>query len=233
MALAGALGTGVLALRNGAVVPAFSAEKKGEEAGGEEVSATEDLMREHGVLRRTLDVYAELSRRLENHNGDIDPAALADTAELFHNFGEDYHERMLEEVYIFPELRKSGGANERLVDVLLRQHIRGREITDYLYRIGSRGNIGGDAQPLAKALASMSRMYNAHSAWEDTVVFPAWKAMNSKARLDELSDKFEDIEHKMFGKDGFEDAVQRVSRIEQALGMGNLDYFTAPAPPPA
>ena len=34
----------------------------------------------------------------------------------------------------------------------------------------------------------------------------------------ELSEEFEELEHKMFGKDGFEDAVKRVSAIEKDLG---------------
>src|SRR5215207_1004749 len=68
--------------------------------------------------------------------------------------GRKYHEHTLEEQYVFPEVRKSGGPNEKLVEVLLVQHQCRREITDYLYRIGSRGQIGGDAEPLARALAS-------------------------------------------------------------------------------
>ena len=230
LALAAALGTGVLAVRNGGfVIPA--AANKQEEKGGEDVSATEDLMREHGVLRRTLNVYAELAARLHSNSGNIDFAALADAAKLFREFGEDYHEHMLEEVYIFPEVRKSGGPNEKLVEVLLAQHERGREITDYLYRVASQGKISDDTRALAGALASFARMYNAHSAWEDTVIFPAWKAMQSKARLEELADKFEDIEHEKFGEDGFEHAVARIARIEEAFGMGDLALFTAPPPP--
>ena len=230
VALAASLAAGVLVAGSGAVqaFAPYEGEKK-----DEDVSATEDLMREHGVLRRTLNVYAELARRLEANQDDIDTAALVDAANLFRDFGEDYHEHMLEEAYIFPEVLKAGGPNEKLVEVLLTQHQRGREITNYLQRVGARGQIGGDARPLAKALASMSRMYNAHAAWEDTVIFPAWKAMQSKERLDELADKFEDIEQEKFGKNGFEDAVARISKIEQAFGLGDLAVFTAPPPPAA
>jgi hypothetical protein len=57
--------------------------------------------------------------------------------------------------------------------------------------------------------------------------------MQSKERLEELADKFEDIEHEKFGKDGFEDAVARISKIEQAFGLGDLAVFTAPPPPAA
>ncbi|ACL58040.1 hemerythrin domain-containing protein [Methylobacterium nodulans] len=243
VAVAAALATGGLVNLGGLLVPSASAaqgtrsRKPGEggkdEQGGddEDVSATEDLMREHGVLRRTLIVYAELSERLRSNTGRIDPGALADAAKLFREFGEDYHEHTLEEQHVFPEVRKGGGPNAKLVEVLLIQHQRGREITDYLYRIGSRGQIGGDAEPLARALASMTRMYQAHAAFEDTVVFPAWKKTQSKQRLGELAEKFEDIEKKRFGKDGFDEAIERISKVEQALGLADLAVYTAPSLP--
>lgn len=47
----------------------------------------------------------------------------------------------------------------------------------------------------------------------------------------ELSERFEELEHKMFGRDGFEEAVKRVSAIELDLGLSELASFTAPPPP--
>jgi len=35
----------------------------------------------------------------------------------------------------------------------------------------------------------------------------------------------------MFGKDGFDDAVEKISAIETTLGFADLSQFTAPAPP--
>jgi Hemerythrin HHE cation binding domain len=166
IALAAALATGTVA--NGLLVPARAADKtpadKGQ-GGDDDISATEDLMREHGVLRRALIVYAELASRLQTGRRDLNFAALADAAKLFREFGENYHERILEEEYVFPEVRKTTGPNEKLVEVLLAQHQRAREITAYLERIGARGKIGSDAQQLSRALAGMSRMYQAHATW--------------------------------------------------------------------
>ena len=201
-----------------------------EKEGGEDVSAIEDLMREHGVLRRTLNVYSEVAERLRA-GAEVDFSALADATRLFRDFGEDYHEQMLEETYIFPEVLKAGGSNARLVEVLLLQHERGRSITAYIEREATRASPTARAGTLADALSSFVRMYNAHSAWEDTVLFPAWKAAQSKHRLEELAEKFEDIEHEKFGKDGFENAVARVTRIEGAFGLRDLSQFTAPPPP--
>jgi len=197
-----------------------------------EVTATEDLMREHGVIRRALLVYSETAARLRKNLAAVDPAALRRTAQLFRAFGEDYHEKMLEEQHIFPVIRKAGGELARYADILTLQHQRGREITDYLLAVTNGARIGSaHAEPLAQALEGLVRMYRNHAAREDTIVFPAWKKNFSDKQMDQISDQFEDIERKMFGHDGFEDAVARISAIEGALGLSDLAQFTPPAPP--
>lgn len=197
-----------------------------------EVTASEDLMREHGVIRRALLVYAETVPKLRANPSDVDAGALQRTAKLFRTFGEDYHEKMLEEQHIFPMIRNQGSHLQRYADVLTDQHQRGREITDYILAVTLTGKIASmHAEPLAKVFDGFVRMYANHAAREDTIVFPAWKKNYSDKQLDEISDQFEDIEHKMFGKDGFEDAEKQISHIEGELGLGDLAQFTPPKPP--
>ena len=196
----------------------------------EEVEAAEDLMREHGVLRRALLVYVEAASRL-SRGGDVSADALGQTAALFRTFGEDYHERS-EEEHVFPPLVKIGGKNGMLASVLKQQHDRGREITDYVTTVTRGGRIASaNGAPLSKALLSFVRMYQHHTAIEDTVIFPAWKETISEAQYEEASEQFEDVEHRMFGEHGFEDAVARINTIEQAFGLGDLGKLTAPPPP--
>ena len=197
-----------------------------------EVTATEDLMREHGILRRALLVYQESATRLRQDPATVPPDALEKTANLFRVFGEDYHEKSLEEVFIFPTVKKSPGTAAGYVDILLAQHQRGREITEYILSISKADKIASNGiEPLAKALESFVRMYEHHAAVEDTVVFPAWKSATGQAELDDLNEKFEEIEHEQFGEDGFETALKRMDEIETSLGLSNLEMFTAPAPP--
>src|SRR5258708_35897933 len=94
-----------------------------------EVTATEDLMREHGVIRRALLVYYEVVPQLRQQPSKINAGALQQTAKLFRAFGEDYHERMLEEQHIFPMVRKHGPEFQKYVDTLTEQHNRGHEVT--------------------------------------------------------------------------------------------------------
>src|SRR5208283_2719924 len=79
------------------------------EAKEPEVTATEDLMREHGVLRRALLVYTESIPKIRSNAASLDAGALYRTGALFRDFGENYHETMLEEQHIFPVVHKSGG----------------------------------------------------------------------------------------------------------------------------
>src|SRR5215207_3783425 len=118
-----------------------------------EVTATEDLMREHGILRRALLVYQESATRLRQDAASVPPDALEKTANLFRVFGEDYHEKKLEEVFIFPAVKRAPGMAAGYVDILLAQHVRGREITNYLLSISQADRIASNrVEPLAKAL---------------------------------------------------------------------------------
>jgi hemerythrin-like domain-containing protein len=204
----------------------FGAEEK-------KVSATEDLMREHGVLRRVLLVYRESAVRLRS-SAKLDPQPLHRAATLFRGFGQEYHEKQLEEAHLFPVIRKAGGPAAADVDALIAQHDRGREITGYILAATGKGAIGaGEAEPLARVFDGFALMYENHAAREDTITFPAWKAALSEHQLDEMAEMFEDIERQQFGKDGFDDAVAQVGQIEKALGYADLAQFTAPLPPKA
>ncbi|HLW23689.1 MAG TPA: hemerythrin domain-containing protein [Steroidobacteraceae bacterium] len=199
-----------------------------------EVLAVEDLMREHGVLRRALLVYAEAASRAAQGSDDLPMDALGRTAALFRTFGEDYHERALEERHVFVPLINAGGENGALARTLTAQHQRGREITDYIARMAKQGRLDpADRMSFSGTLTSFVRMYEHHAAIEDTIVFPAWKRTLSGNQYEELSDQFEDLEHRMFGKDGFEDALKRIAAIEQSFGLADLSALTAPAPPRA
>ena len=131
LVLAGGAG---LILAGGAGRVALAEEKK--------VGATEDLMREHGVLRRALLVYRETAARLRTDPAKVDPQPLHRTASLFAISGEDYHEKKLEEAHIFPAVRKAGGPAAAYIDVLIAQHSRGREINrspDYILAVTGKG----------------------------------------------------------------------------------------------
>jgi hemerythrin-like domain-containing protein len=195
-----------------------------------DVTATEDLMREHGILRRVLVVYRETAARIRAKSGSVPLVALNGAVLLMRRFGEDYHERELEEAHVFPAVKEAGGPAAAELDVLLAQHRRGREITDYLLDVTKSPMTAGLAEPLAQTLEAFARMYEEHTAREDTIIFPAWKKALSPKALREQGDLFEELERKSVGKDGFEEAVEKLAGIEGAIGLDPA-HMLAPPPP--
>ena len=222
---------GASALAIGLAAGGLGAEEK--EAAEKDVEAAEDLMREHGVLRRILLAYSAAAARLRaDAASGVPPKTLAEAAVLFRTFGEQYHELALEEKHVFPLVQRLKGEAARYPAILKTQHDRGRAITDYITSVTKGARIAAaDQDPLAKALDTFVLMYEHHTAIEDPVVFPAWKNALPDDQYKALSDQFEKLEQKMFGRDGFEDAVKRVAAIESSLGLSNLASFTAPLPP--
>jgi hemerythrin-like domain-containing protein len=184
-----------------------------------EVTPGEDLMQEHGVLERIVIVYDTAALRIER-NEQIDPSVVAKAAGIVRRFVEDYHERT-EEKFVFPRLQ-SAGREAALVTVLLRQHERGRQLTDEIIR-----RAGAGASPeLAQVLRSFGHMYRAHAAREDTVIFPAFREVVGGNEYEELGEQFEEREHQLLGEHGFAGAVAEVAGLEGQLGIADLDGFT-------
>jgi hemerythrin-like domain-containing protein len=200
-------------------------EKEKSATAGIGVTPPEDLMREHGVLRRVLHVYEELHRRL-TASEDFDPKVLQSAAGIIKKFIEEYHEK-LEEDYLFPRFRKAGRLVD-LVNLLQVQHAAGRKVTAYLL-----ANTTAEAlkdpemrQGLGDHLRAFWGMYRPHADREDTVVFVAFRSVVSPKEFQELGDKFEDIEHDRFGKNGYEKFVNDVAGLETTLGIENLARYT-------
>jgi hemerythrin-like domain-containing protein len=207
--------------------PACLADDKDKKPGqpAEEVSPPEDLMREHGVLKRVMLVYEEFLRRMDSRQ-DLPPEALADSAGIIRHFIEDYHEK-LEEDFLFPRFEKAHKLVD-LVAVLKEQHQAGRRVTDVILQ---RANLSAlkdsdDRHKVAEAIRQFNRMYAPHEAREDTVLFPAFHGIVSSNEFDSLGEDFEKKENELFGQDGFEKMVDKVASIEKSLGIYDLAQFT-------
>ncbi len=212
---------------------AGGAASEGNERGGANIPVTpnEDLMREHGLLQRCLLCYDAIARRLADGES-VPDGALMDTAHVVRRFVEEYHER-IEERFVFPRLHQAG-VLVATVQTLRLQHNRGRAVTDVILSNGADvATSSAKRQAVLAAIHSYQRMYRPHEAREDTVVFPAFKGVVTPSEYRELGERFEDIEHQKFGKDGFKDYVTRVATIEQRLGIHDLSQFTPKVPPSA
>ena len=191
----------------------------------EEVSPAEDLMREHGVLKRVLLIYEEAMRRMMA-NQDLPVETVADSAKIIRNFIEDYHEK-LEENFLFPRFEKAGKLTD-LVKTLRDQHQAGRRVTDLTLGLAKQSTIknADERAQLADSLRQFIRMYNPHEAREDTVLFPAFREIVSAHEFDSLGEDFERKEDELFGQGGFFKVVEHLADIEKQLGIYDLAQFT-------
>jgi len=193
--------------------------------GDADVAPPEDLMREHGVLKRVMLIYDEGIRRIDATQ-DIPPQAIHDCADIIRRFIEDYHEK-LEENYLFPRFEKA----KKLVDlttVLRAQHQAGRRVTDQITQLATTQGLKdpASAAKLRDAMHQFNRMYAPHEAREDTVLFPALRDIVSKHEFGALGEEFEKKETEMLGHEGFEKMVDRVAGIEKSIGLYDLAQFT-------
>src|SRR4051794_17711118 len=192
----------------------------------DEVTPAEDLMREHGVLRRVMYLYDDAADRIATRR-DVPLDALAACAGIVRKVIEDYHEK-LEEDFLFPRFESAGKLAD-LTAVLRRQHVAGRVLTGQITQLARASLADADRARLASALRSFNHMYRPHAAREDTVLFPELRGLLGKHAYEELGDQFEDKEKQMLGDHGFEHAVEQVARLEQAFGLDDLARLT-PAP---
>jgi hemerythrin-like domain-containing protein len=190
----------------------------------EMVSPGEDLMREHGVLRRVMFLYDEAALRLDART-DVDGRVLASGAGIVRRVIEEYHEK-LEEQFVFPRFERASKLVD-LVTVLRKQHLAGRRVTDGISTL-SKGALRAEAdrRKLADAMRAFNRMYRAHAAREDTVLFPAFHDLVGEKAYGELGEEFEDKERTVLGDKGFERAVADVAALETRMGIADIDKFT-------
>jgi hemerythrin-like domain-containing protein len=205
--------------------PAASADADKPDQGEEDVTPPEDLMREHGVLKRIMLVYDEILRRMQAKQ-DFPPETLADAAGMVRSFVEDYHEK-LEEDYLFPRFEKANKLVD-LVKVLRAQHQAGRRVTDVVLQRANASALrdSDNVARVALAMREFNRMYAPHEAREDTVLFPAFRSLVSANEYASLGEDFEKKENQLFGHEGFERMVDKIASIEKKLGIYDLAQFT-------
>lgn len=190
-----------------------------------EIPLTEDLMREHGILNRVMLIYEEIIKRIDK-NESFALETVRQAVNIIQTFIENYHEKM-EEEFLFPLFEKHN-KEMQLVRTLKKQHDKGREITAQINKLLALSKPLNQKQKknLKNLLRKFITMYRPHEAREDTVLFPQVRLLISEAEFKELGEKSDDLEHAIFGQNGFEMILKKVETIEKELGIYQLDKFT-------
>ncbi len=232
-------GIGISGLAVGAGVTVGAEHALAAQPAARVVPATEELMTDHGLLKRILLIYRECGRRLTT--GDqLDPATLFHSAQMVHSYIEDFHEG-IEEGYIFPRLLRAGKLHDTVRNLLI-QHDVGRKLTIAIIRstttmdMPGMGSAPGFATAesratLARTLDRFITMYEPHEAREDTVVFPSFREVTSDGRtFDEISEQIAHAQQQRFGDHGVSSYLDQIADTERQLGIYDLAAFTPPAP---
>lgn len=188
-------------------------------------SPGEELMIEHGVLKRILLAYDVVIDRLGTTKR-VDSGVVVDAAQIVNDYIEGFHEG-LEEAYVFPQVAAADDTLAPLVRTLLVQHDRGRHLTARVLAAAA-GDLTQAARrtSMRSDLVAFVRMYAPHEAREDTVIYPALRRALSDRAIGLLAERFADLQNTQYGDDALDRMLSRIEGIEQTLGIDDLDSFT-------
>jgi hemerythrin-like domain-containing protein len=194
------------------------------------IEPTEELMHQHGVLRRIARLFDLAADRVAA--GDPLPrSSLLGAASLFREFGTNHHERKLEEGYVFPELQRMDSRWESVTQILIDQHRRGEEILDFVMLVVDRQPLSrDDAGALVPSLRGFRRMHGYHTAIEESAVFPTWKSITAQEQYLQVQQAFSAIARDNYGREGIAGAAKQIASLEQAMGAPDLSDMTAARP---
>ena len=219
--LVGAAGLSLVAASPGWGAPQSPTNKKSAES--VPVTATEDLMREHGIVARLMLIYGAGVRRL-GQGEDIDPAVFTQAGEIMRDFVHDYHEKN-EEEQVFPRFKTAGRMVE-LITILQAQHGACRKLTERVLDLAPKSTVKAEREHLVEAMQATMTLYRPHAAREDTDVFPTLRSLVTPNEFEAIGETLEKSETEKFGADGFEKVAKKVEALEKRLGINDLSQFT-------
>lgn len=184
------------------------------------IGAIETIMRGHGLLLRSIIIYELIAEQLAK-GAKIDPALVLKTTEVIHTYLQGFHENM-EERYIFKPMEELN-SNVASIQELKVQHGTAYELTRRITDLAKAAKLNSELQGY---LGAFGKMYRYHSAWEDSVIFPAFDALLSQKDLVDLGGIFVQEEKKILGTAGFESFVKDIASFERQLSIYDPSKWT-------
>jgi hemerythrin-like domain-containing protein len=213
-----------------ATLPVLATNAHAQKTANARATANEDLMHEHGLVTRVMLIYGRAISLL-NENQNIDPALIGGAAQIMARVIHGHHEQEEEQI-LFPVVEKRQELSN-LVQTLRGQHSAARGITATIGNNLTRARLQDQARrrELINAMQNFINMYEPHGAYEDTVIYPAFRNALSAAEYDKVSERFAANERQINGDDGLAKIVRQLSDIEGALGVDLARYTRQMTPP--
>ena len=183
----------------------------------------EDLTSQHALVGRILLVY-QMSATKDTGMTPAPTKVLATAAGMIRSAVDEFHVR-IEEDYLFPLFEKSGNMTS-LVSTLRQQHAAGKRLNDTILQMASASTGSASVEALAPHLMAYSRMIQAHTAYEETLLYPQIRSALSDTDYERLQTTMQEMSNKKLGPEGFAGMLAKVEELERSAGITGLAQFT-------
>lgn len=112
-----------------------------------------------------------------------------------------------------------------LVTTLREQHTTAQRLTDYILLATEKGEVA-DMETLMRNMRAYVRMLQAHTAYEETLLYPQIQAVASPAEFERLQTTLWQSDRDVFGPGGYAGLVAKVADLERSAGITGLAQFT-------
>lgn len=187
-----------------------------------DITAVEDLMREHSILDGIMLIYEDVIHKLsQGHNNRLLKLVQV-CATIVKHFIEDYHEQT-EEKYVFPLLVKNNIEVE-LINELIQQHRISRLITRQIYHLAKDCK---NVSKLIRYIQLFVKMYRVHENKEDLIVFQKFRKMLSEHEYKKMSELFENEEQSvLLPQYQYKEVKEMMDIMMKELGIFDLSKIT-------
>ena len=159
---------------------------------------TGDLMEEHRVIERMLNVVSKAADMLESGE-PVEQAVFADATDFFKNFADKCHHGK-EEALMFKKLIDRGVSGEvGPISVLTREHQDGRAHIRKIAELSAGEFDGRNRKGLILQIRGYVSLMNLHIPKEDNVLFPMANGILTPEDQEELMIGFEKHEQEVMG----------------------------------
>ncbi len=156
-------------------------------------------MIEHRLIERMIAVVRKILAHIQSASR-VDPQWVDAAVDFIRTYADRTHHGKEEDI-LFRELERKplSAADRRLMEELIQEHVRGRQIVKALVAANDRYRAGAAAAlaDIAAALRTLTEFYPRHIEKEDKVFFPAVRAYFTDAQEQAMLAEFGEFDRRM------------------------------------
>lgn len=163
------------------------------------MQARAPLMIEHRLIERMIGIINRILAQIEKEE-KVNPVWIDITVDFIRTYADRTHHGKEEDI-LFRDLKERNMSEEdqRMMNVLIEEHVLGRKITRGLIEANNqyRNGVTGALSEIVSGLRSLADFYPKHIEKEDKVFFPAARGYFSEQEDQAMLDEFWKFDRKM------------------------------------